>query len=87
MALEQCIKDGRPGYRWGNGACHTGSDGKARAEREGATDVMGGMDDIGVAREGEPKTKARVSAAKTTAPETVEAAPEKTPRKRAAKKS
>ena len=41
MALEQCTVDGKPGYRWGNGKCHTGRHGKERAEAEGATEIVG----------------------------------------------
>jgi len=41
MSLEKCTgTDGRPGYRWGNGKCHTGSLGKERAEAEGATEIV-----------------------------------------------
>ena len=62
MSLQRCVVDGKAGWQWGNGKCHVGAGGQARAEREGATEEVEA-----------PAPKAKVSAPKTTEPETVTA--------------
>jgi len=77
MALEQCRVDGQAGWRWGNGKCHTGNSGRARAEAEGATEIVEKV---------EKEVKAKVSAPQTKAVETVEAKPKAPAKKKAAAK-
>ncbi len=36
MPLKKCTSKGKSGYKWGDsGVCYTGSDAKAKAERQG----------------------------------------------------
>lgn len=47
MSLKQCVgKDGRPGWQWGGGLCHTGPSGKGRAATEGLTEAVKVVADV-----------------------------------------
>lgn len=36
MPVKRCIKNGKPGYKWGdNGYCYTGPNSKSKAEKQG----------------------------------------------------
>lgn len=35
MPLQQCEKDGKSGWKYGEGTCYTGENAKKRAERQG----------------------------------------------------
>lgn len=36
MPVQECTKNGKPGYKWGkSGKCYTGGGAKAKAEKQG----------------------------------------------------
>jgi len=70
MSLQQCTVDGKAGWQWGNGKCHTGRTGKERAETEGSTELGEVLHDL-IEVVKEKQVKAKVSAPKTEAVKTV----------------